>query len=78
MNDTDLNLNSTECLVTKFEIGHDVIHNICTGEKQLIEWGVGDWMLLGLAGCASLLIVILILLLIAMIVTMVREHFGYY
>lgn len=77
MNDTDLNLNSTECLVTKFEIGHDVIHNICTGEKQLIEWGVGDWMLLVATGCSIMVVVIAVLLLVAMIVTMVREHFGY-
>lgn len=53
----DLNLNNSQCLVTKVQFGHDIVYNICKGTETIVPWGVGDYFMLGFTGLVLAVIV---------------------
>lgn len=59
MNGTqDLNLNATECLVSKMDFGAQTITNICTGAVHTVSWGTADWTLaIGLCAFGATLMI---------------------
>ena len=55
----DANLNSTQCLKSMEHWGETIVHNVCKGTQQTLEWGFWDWalsviLLLGLVGIVLL------------------------
>lgn len=58
MNGTqDLNLNSTQCLVTVMDFGSRTVTNICTGAVHTVPWGSVDWVL-AIGKCGALATII--------------------
>lgn len=37
------NINSADCILVKSHFGQDIVHNICNGTQQTIEWGAGSY-----------------------------------
>ena len=59
--ENDINLNNTECIVTRDKIGSTTYYNICNDTTTSINWGVLDYM------CFIFLIVIISVVIICLI-----------
>lgn len=43
----DLNVNSAECIKGISNIGSTTYQNICNGTSSVVNWGIGDWIMIG-------------------------------
>ena len=62
----EVNINSSNCLVERVDIGSYEYINICTGETNKIDWDFVDWT------CLSL-ITIIIILVIVMVGSLIKD-----
>lgn len=62
----ETNINSSNCLVERDNIGSYEYINICTGETNKIDWDFMDW------GCLSL-ITIIIIFVIVMVGSLIKD-----
>ena len=68
--ENNVNINKSECLVVRDNIGSTEYINICTGETNRVDWGVMDW------GAISLLTIVIIAILVAfgMFIKTMKEY----
>lgn len=62
----EININSSDCLVERDNIGSYECINICTGETNKIDWDFTDW------ACLSL-ITIMIIFVIVMVGSFIKD-----
>ncbi len=60
----ELNVNMSGCIVERGNIGNIEYINICTGETNKVEWGLGKWSAFGVIAIVIIGLIIMIGILI--------------
>lgn len=60
----ELNVNMSGCIVERENIGNTEYINICTGETNKVEWGLGEWSAFGVIAIVIIGLIIMIGILI--------------
>jgi hypothetical protein len=66
---SDINLNSTECLVHTTNFGEFIVTNICSGKITNVPWGTLDWLGAFGVGVLALLMIGIFVALLCMFFT---------
>lgn len=48
MSDHRFNLDFSRCIHEVNNIGSTTYVNVCDGSRQVVEWGLGSWLLVGI------------------------------
>ncbi len=66
----EININSSDCLVERDNIGSYEYINKCTGETNKIDWGYTDWIVFSIT---AITIIEMIVIIIALMKEFIRK-----
>lgn len=70
---SDINLNTSECIVKTSNFGETIVTNICSGNVVTVPWGTLQYFGTSVAFIASLAVFIFIIIVVTMLVMTYRE-----
>lgn len=67
--ENDINLNNTECIITRDKFGSTTYYNICNNTSTSINWSLGEYM-------TFTFLFLMILIFITCLITVIKDLFD--